>query len=227
MRRYSFIVMISFFIGAAILIPNLAQAISLTPVTDLSDWNQYQEKPNNPVSLTVNDGSVAFVADGTLDYAWGTLVKSYPGSIGVVAKVNVSTASGNCELGIRKWVGKTDSGNVLSAEIYLVRWSGDYEIDYYLRERDSSGTYRQLAAGSFGKWDSPAEWSPGEDKYLGLALVGDEVWFYTPNYGILAKLQILTPFTPSDDPIFLVGYAASGADNHIEGVIKDVSIVFP
>ncbi|MEJ2025060.1 MAG: hypothetical protein P8Y00_08610, partial [Deltaproteobacteria bacterium] len=81
---------------------------------------------------------------------------------------------------------------------------------------------------AFGEWGSgTVEWSPGADVFLGLALVGNEVWFYTPGYATLVKIQILAPFTPNDGLIQTFGYVQMGSENHIEGTVKNVSIVYP
>ena len=228
MRRNIFVGLVIGFI--LVLLSNICLAISLFPVADLSDWGEFQAKENNPVSITRTEGTVQLVADGEADYAWGSIYKIYPGSIGIIAQVNVSRASGNVAMGIRKYIATTESGSRLSAEMQVVRWNDSYKIEYYLKEKDSSGNIiRQLGAGTYGEWASGEanEWSLGQDVFLGLALVGNEVWFYSPGYGILAKVQILSPFTPSDDYIQVNAYAQYGTGNHIEGSVKDISIVYP
>ena len=205
-------------------------AISFTPVTDLSGWREFQWKPNNPVIITHPGSTVSFIADGEgSDYAGGTISKTFSGSIGITAEVDVSTATGTGEIGIRKYIATTESGTRLSAEMYLQRDSYGYKIGYRLREKDSSGnTIRDLAAGCLGECRiGAAEWSPGENVFLGLALVGNEIWFYSPGYGILEKIQILTPLAPNNDDIMIYGYAGMGPGNHLEGTVKNVNIVYP
>ena len=227
MKRTCFItILIVGFLG---LLCSTSLAISFNPVSDFSGWDEYQWKPNNPVTITHPGSTVSFIADGTGDYAWGSIGATFPGSIGITAEVNVSAARGNVAIGIRKYIATTDSGTRLSAEMQVVRWSDQYKIEYYLKEKDSQGDIiRQLGAGVFGNWGTgTVEWNTGEDVFLGLALVGNEVWFYSPGYGTLGKIQILTPFTPSDDYIQVNGYAQIDPGNRIEGTVKNVNIVYP
>jgi len=226
-RTCFFVILVAGFLG---LLCGTSLAMSFTPVSDLSGWDEDQWKPNNPVAITHPGSTVSFIADGAGgDYAWGSIYTILSDSIGITAEVNVSAARGNVAIGIRKYIATTDSGTRLSAEMQVVRYNDHYKIEYYLKEKDSSGMpLRQLGAGNFGEWGTgAAEWRPGEGVFLGLALVGNEVWFYSPGYGTLVKVQILTPFTPSDDYIQVNGYAEPGPGNRIEGTVKNVNIVYP
>jgi len=207
-------------------------AMSFNPVNDLSGWGEDTWTPNNPVKITHTGSSVSFVADGTSGEAWGNVFKTLPGSIGITAEVSVSAVRGTGNIGIRKYIATTDSGTSLMAEMLLLeRWSGDEIriIVYDLVERDSSGhTIRQLGGGVFGDLTpGTVEWNVGDDVFLGVALVGNEVWFYTPGYDTLLKIQILIPFTPSDGEISILGWSPTGSANHIEGTVKNVNIIYP
>jgi hypothetical protein len=225
-RTFMITLLIAGFLG---LLCTTSLAISYNPENDLSGWDEYQWKQNNPVAISHTGSAVSFITDGTSDTAWGSINAIFPGSIGITAEVNVFSARGNGQIGIRKYIATTDSGTMLLAQMWLERWDDRYLIYYNLQERDSSGnTIRQLGAGAFGGWGSgTVEWSNGEDVFLGLALVGNEVWFYSPGHAILMKVQLLAPFTPTDDSIQIFGYAQKGFANHIEGTVKNVNIVYP
>jgi len=228
MKRTGFItILIVGFLG---LLCTTSLAISFNPENDLFGWDEYQWKPNNPVAITHTENRVSFIADGTADTAYGSISKSFPGAIGIIADANVSAVMGHGQIGIRKYIATTDSGNLLLAYMYLQKYNDEYRIRYTLEERDSSGenTIRVLGAGFFGGLGTgTVEWNVGEDVFLGLVLVGNEVWFYTPGYDTLVKVQILMPFTPTDGNIQIFGYAQMGSANHIEGMVKNVNIVYP
>ena len=226
MKRTSFIaVLIMGFFG---FLCTTSFAMSFNPVSDLSGWEEYQWT-SNPVTITYTGGRVSFVSDGTNGEAWGKVFTTLPGSTGIMAEVSVSKATGMGDIGIRKYIAKTASGNLLLAQIFLEKSANGYLIYYYLQERDSSmNEIRQLGAGVFGDWGSGTEeWKPGDNVFLGMALVGNEVWFYTPGYDILKKVQILTPFTPSDGEIAIYAWTPAGSANHIEGTVKNVNIIYP
>ena len=108
MKRTSFIaVLTAIFVG---LLYTTSFAMSFNPASDLSWWDDYQWKPNNPVTITHTGSSVSFVVDGTKGDVWGEIYKTYPASIGILAEVSVSAVMGHAQIGIRKYIAKQIQG---------------------------------------------------------------------------------------------------------------------
>lgn len=242
MKRASFITILV--VGFLALLCTTSFAISLNPVSDLSGWNSVIDPPISPlVTINRTGGAVSFNASGMSDgWKFGAIYKSFTGSIGISAEVNISAVSGNAQVGIRKYIAETQFGTRLNADIAVVREDNRYKIKYLLREKNAAGDdIRRLATGTLGgegfigppagvvgpsRIEYP-EWHTGENVWIGLALVGNEVWFYSPGHGTLAKIQILEPFTPIDGLFMVFGFAREGTQNHVEGTVKDISIIYP
>ena len=224
MKRNVFVISLLFFSFCFV---SVCHALSLVKVEDFSDWERTQLNRNEH-SIVVKGGTINYFASGSKGDAYGGIYKIYPGATGILATVNVSEIAGNdLYLGIAKVLGKFPSGNTLYADI-SVRYYNGFVIRYRLREKDFPiHTLRTITEGFFGIACDGVQWELGKDVVLGLALVGNEVWFYTPGFDLLAKCQITVPITPTDSPIYMGVWSAEGGENQISCTVKDVKIIYP
>jgi hypothetical protein len=209
------------FAGVLVLILNLPAVAS----ENLNDWDVLIAQGN--ISLTPNGTSLDVTADGSTGYAWRALSKYFTNNVGLLVTINVADAKGKePQIGIRKNVGKTPSGNWVLAELYTDSYdSGNRQIRYRVQERDdTSKTLRVLAVGFLGGFGGA--WSNGQDLVLGLARVENEIWFYSQESRVLVKVSPLETMSALESEVQIFALAPEGATNSISGTVSDIKILY-
>ena len=205
-----------------------ALSLSVLPVTDFSDWEEYQKFPANPVIFNTFGPFVNVITDGTISEAWGSLYKIYSGSIGILATVKVVNVNGNAHVGLWKYLGSWGDHKLL-AEIRVQQFNVNgvdtRTITYRIRERDAAHeTVREWSLGHFG--DFQGEWEIGNAVTIGLLRVGGEIWFFSPGYGTIKWMPPI-PMGTIDSEVQITGWAESGAGNDINAWVAGVVVVLP
>ena len=190
---------------------------------NLSDWEENIWQGN--VSLIPDGTKLNVSVEGSAGEAWRSRDKYFPNALGVMAQVNVSDVSGYCNVGLRKYLGTTAADTRILAEIMLEQYDGEKRIYYRIRERDAQGkTIRLIAGGALGDWDGT--WSPRQNITIALALIGDEIWFYTPGNGAFVKVLPFESMGIFESDVQIYGYARDGVTNSLNAVVSDVAILY-
>lgn len=197
-------------------------------------WSEYVD--SGTVSFAPKGETLAFSMedDPATNQAWAKWDKNFPGAYGAIATFKVDSFSGNdVAAGLRKYVGLTNTGpfssnngNPIQARIYLNIWENQYRIMYNVRERTPTGTVVQhLARGVLGDWDGM--WKLGDQITIGLAVVGQDIYFYTPNVGAFTKVQLLdgmSPITSQYSNVEIEGWVWN-TDGKITGEVSNLTIL--
>jgi hypothetical protein len=190
---------------------------------DLSDWQENIWQGN--ISLTPDGTRLNVTADGSAGEAWRARYKDFANNVGLMVTVNVANVMGRPQIGIRKNVGKTPSGNWILAELSTDIYEDEKRIRYRVRERDDeSNTLRVLSVGYLGDYDGG--WSIGQDLVLGLARVKNEIWFYTPASGALIKVSPFDTMSALESAVQIYAWAQEGASDSISATVSDVTILY-
>jgi len=212
-------------VGSAIAGENLEQS---------NGWKEYVE--SGTVSFVPNGEKLAFSLedDPTTKQAWGKWYQNFPGAYGAIATFKVDSFSGNdIGVGLRKVVGLTNtgpfssnSGNPIQARINLGIYENKYRIQYQVRERTPTGNVVQyFAKGVLGDYDGM--WKLGDQVTIGLAVLGQDVYFYTPSVGAFTKVQLIdgmSPITSQYSNVEIEGWVWN-TDGKISGEISDLTIL--
>ena len=200
---------------------------------NLNNWEVYIE--SGTVSFTPNNESAEFSLKynaGTTagNYTWGNLNSDFPNAYGLLATFKVKSYTGNnAYIGLRKYVGWTENGNLILAQIFLEYDNGQLQLQYAVRERTTDyKTVKYLARGVLGNWDGM--WQIGDEITIGLAYIGQDIYFYTPGVEAFTKVQMINVISPLTDQftyVQIAGYTdgSSGADGTISGTVSNVTIL--
>lgn len=171
-----------------------------------------------------------FEDDPATNQAWAMWYKSFPSAYGALATFKVTSFNGSdVAAGMRKYVGlttggpfSTSSGNPILAGIYLQVHENEYRISYRVRERTTNYvTVKYLARGVLGDWDGM--WQLGEKVTIGIAAVGNDIYFYSPKVEAFTKVQLLdgmSPVTSKWTDIEVCGWVWN-TDGDITGEVSD------
>jgi hypothetical protein len=207
---------------------------SVIAAENLDGWSEYVE--SGTVVFTPNGETLGFYMedDPATTQAWGKWYKNFPGAYGVMATFKVDSFTGNqVGIGLRKYVGltntgpfSTSNGNPIQARIYLNIYENQYRIEYQVRERTPTGTVVQyFAKGVLGDYDSM--WNLGDQVTIGMAAVGQDVYFYTPNVGAFTKIELLdgmSPITSEYSNIEIEGWVWN-TDGDISGEVSNLILL--
>ena len=165
--------------------------------------------------------------------AWGMLFKHFPDAIGGIAAVNVSQITGNSGVGIRKYVGRSQAGNEILAEVQVRSRSGVNTVWYRVRERrrDIDGNIiftRILSAGYVGTYENT--WHTEETIVIGLARMGNNIVFYSstnPAFVIVNPMAEMADYGDTYLGIFAWADPDNGSINAITAEVSNINIVYP
>ena len=201
----------------------LAYAFTFDPVSNFTDWTEYQ---SNSVNFEIWGNSVTMNISGSEGIANGSFYKEFQNSIGMMVTVNVSAMSGTANAGIAKFeIGQTQSGNRIQALIGLGTDGEKKKIFYNIHERDSETNeyIRTILDGVLGGY---SESIIGNSVTIALARVGNEIWFHASGNGILKyALSDMASGTPNGR-CSLWGDAQSGTSNSINASYSNLSIIY-
>ena len=201
---------------------------------NLEGWSEYVE--SGTVSFTPSGEKLAFSLedDPAILQAWGKWDKNFPGVYGVMATFKVDSYTGSdVAIGLRKYVGltntgpfSTNNGNPIQARLNLHIWENNFRISYQVRERTPTGTVVQyFAKGVLGAYEDA--WKLGDQVTIGLAVVGQDIYFYTPGVGAFTKVQLLdgmSPITSQYSKVEIEGYVWN-TDGNISGEVSNVTLL--
>ncbi len=193
--------------------------LSARAADDLSDW-EIVKKTGTP-EMNVSGTTVTFSANGSSGTEHGFIRKTIPGTIGVLGEITVSTIKGDdASCGFSKILGKLPSGNYVQALVDLTELAGDKTVRYRIRVLDGNNdVVRVMAYGYLG--NTKNGWSIGKSVLVGLALLGDDIYFYTPGNGAFTKIQPLQAMGSIDAPTSIFVWAGNGP-NSIGATVENV-----
>ena len=226
-----FLVYASFFL---FIFMAVGSAIAGESFEQSNGWSEYVE--SGTVSFTPSGEKLVFSLDDdpNSNTAWGKWQKNFPDAYGVVATFKVDSYTGsNVFIGLRKWVGftnigpfSTSNGNRIQARICLHIWENNFKFMYQVRERTPTGAIVQyFARGVLG--DEKAMWKLGDQVEIGLAVVGQDIYFYTPSVGAFTKVQLLdgmSPITSQYSNIEIEG-SIYNTDGSISGEVSNLTLL--
>ena len=152
------------------------------------------------------------------------LIKDIPGDVGILAEISVSEMEGNDTwCGLAKTVGTTASGNYIQALIDAMQFDLWKMLRYRVRELDSSDSteVKVMVYGYLGNYKDG--WSIGENLLVGLAHLGDDIYFYTPTNGAFVKVQMFEGMGAMETTTRIYVWAGSGA-NSVQAAVSNVEI---
>ena len=192
---------------------------------NLEDWTFYVWQGN--ITMTPSATVVNVQTPGSDLEEWSRLSKHFPGALGAIATVNISSVNGSANLGIRKNVGINDAGNRILVEIRLNENNKDKDINFKIRERDDQGnTLAVIATGHPGDWEGT--WSLGQNIEIGLAKISDyEICLYTPANSAFIIIKLSEKMNNFDSDVEIIAGAGVGSNNTITGTISNVDIIYP
>jgi hypothetical protein len=192
----------------------------------LDDW---QEWVFGNVTFTKSGTSVNIIASGLSDtYSWGKIEKEFATAVGVIGDVKVTAVSGHAMAGLRKYIGKTQAGNYILAEIYLLKHESNYGIQFNVRERDQNDNEIDvLARGYLGNFRN--EWGVNQTITLGFVHLGNEMAFYSPGTGAFIKVKVFENLSPfdGDSGTGIFSWANQGTENSISSTVSNINIIYP
>jgi hypothetical protein len=206
----------------------VGSAIAGENFDQFNGWSEYVE--SGTVSFAPNGETLAFSMedDPATNQAWAKWYKHFPGAYGAIATFQVDSFSGNdVGVGLRKYVGLTNKdGNPIQARIFLYIYNNQYRIMYQVRERNPAGDVMQyFTKGVLGDFDGM--WNLGDQVTIGLAVVGQDIYFYTPNVGAFTKVQLLdsmSPITSQYSNVEIEGWVWN-TDGKITGKVKNFTVL--
>jgi hypothetical protein len=198
-----------------------AFALSAQAAENLDDW-EVQIASGNP-RLTPHGTAVEVSANGAGGTEQGNLVIDITGDVGVLAEINVSKMEGNDAIcGLSKFLGTTPSGTYIQALIDVSQFEQWNTIRYRVREMDSNfAEVRVLVYGYLGNYKDG--WSIGGNALIGLARLGDDIYFATPANGAFVKVQTFEGMGDMDATTRIYVWAGSGA-NSIQATVSNVEL---
>lgn len=216
-----------------VLIFGLATAFSAGAaeiLTTAAGWQHDAWQGDTAFTPIGDNTSMAVTADGTDNVdTWGMWYKHFPNAIGGIASVNVSQITGNTGVGIRKYVGRSQAGNEIQAEVQVKRWSGVNNVWYRVRERDQyHNTLRILSAGYVGTYENA--WNTEETIAIGLARVGNNIVFYSSTNPAFVIVNPMVEMADYGDTYFGITAWAdpdNGSTNAITAAVSNINIVYP
>jgi hypothetical protein len=223
-----FLVLTSFFFFLFVAIGSVIAA------ENFDDWSEYVD--SGTVVFTPNGETLGFHMEGdpATNEAWGKWEKNFPGAYGVMATFKVDSYTGSSVgVGLRKYVGltntgpfSTSNGNPIQARIFLHIEENRYRIMYQVRERTPTWTVVQyFAKGVLGDYEGM--WNLGDQVTIGLAVVGQDIYFYTPSVGAFTKIELLdgmSPITSEYSKIEIEGWV-SETDEDISGEVSNLTLL--
>ncbi|MEA2059759.1 MAG: hypothetical protein U9P10_04415 [Thermodesulfobacteriota bacterium] len=199
-------------------------------------WSEYVE--SDTASFAPNGETLAFSMedDPATNQAWAKWYQNFPGAYGAMATFKVDSFSGNdindVGFGLRKYVGLTNigpfssnNGNPIQARISLNIYENRYRILYQVRERTPTGVDQYFATGFLGRLGGM--WKFGDQVTIGLAVVGQDIYFYTPNIGAFTKVQLLdgmSPITSQYSDVEIEGWVCN-TDGKINGEVSNLTML--
>jgi hypothetical protein len=186
---------------------------------DLTDW-EILKRSGTP-EINVSGTVVTFSANGLNGTEFANVRKTIPETIGVLAEIEVSAINGNnAWCGISKVLGTIPSGNYIQALVELVDDLGGKVVRFRVRELDTNfAEVKIIAYGYLG--DSKNGWKTGQTVLVGLARLGDDVYFYTPANGAFIKIQLLQKMDPLDSLTIIYVWAEDGP-NSIDATVGNL-----
>ncbi len=175
---------------------------------------------------SVHNGATMDVntSNGFIYYA-----KSFNNALGILVNVKVSQATGLVMCGIEQELGTSASGDLIVARVIMTQLSdGRRSIEYMIIETPISGTpQKHIASGVLGGIDE--SWSVEKEVAIGLALVDQEIWFYTSECDILLKAQPFVQMGPpiSSDIYIFAGQGEIGSTGNFSGTISNAYVAYP
>jgi hypothetical protein len=164
--------------------------------------------------------------DPATNQAWAMWYKNIPSAYGVLADVKMDKYTGNeVALGLRKYAGLTEAGNPVLAEIWIYNYNNQHRIMYRVRERDTAGnTIKDFARGFLGGLDGM--WNLGDLVTIGVATIGQDIYFYTPGIEASTKIQLLGGLNPTSDwdSVGIFGWVWN-TDGDFTGEVTNVTIL--
>jgi len=187
-----------------------------------AEWNAYLDSGSvtfTPSGTTLNINA----SDGNASEAWGSYSAYFDGSLGGTATLNISSMSGNGQLGMRKYIARNTSGNRILVEIYINNWDGRKTLRYRIRERsDDYSIDNKLAVGYFGDNGSDT-WSLGENLTMGFWYKNSVLYFYCSKFpGQLS--QVYLPQIAATEESDLQIYAYTENNGNMIGTVSDLNI---
>ncbi len=199
-------------------------------LTVAAGWQHDVWQGDTAFTPTGDNTSMTVTADGTDNVdTWGMWYKDFPNAIGGIASVNVSHIIGNTGVGIRKYVGRSQAGNEIQAEVQVRSRSGVNTVWYRVRERDQDhNTLRILSAGYVGTYENT--WNTGEIIVIGLARVGNNIVFYSSTNPAFVIVNPMVKMADYGDTYFGITAWAdpdNGSTNAITAEVSNINIVYP
>jgi len=188
---------------------------------DLCEWEEYVH--SGIVQYTNCGTSIDVKAHGSKGEAWGNLYKHYEAK-GLSADICVSKAKGNVSIGVRRDIGKTNDGNRIIAQIYLLNWAGDKGIKYAIKEKDSDGNDVYIIDDGFLDY-----WAENEIVNIGFKHYKDKekdmVEFSSSESSEVVTID--KDMITNEDSTMRVGlvYAEAGSQNSIKATVSNVTIL--
>ncbi len=200
--------------------PNNSWSVTKSGPQLLDNWEE-----------TVEYGNSTSTPDGTtlsFDIRGVTSVyreASFVGATGVLATINVSKSSDGLFFNLLMDLGTDASGNVINAGISTMRYQGNrilYTLKSYNIITDVS---TDIIVGSMAT--SGNGWTEDQDITLGLARIGNEIWFYSSELNYMIKVLSLDILGPADDPVVTIGAISEFPQGQSAAVVRDVYIIYP
>jgi hypothetical protein len=229
----------------------MASPVMSQTITNFSDWTLYVCPQNEDcleesgwtsgsltisgsdwsASLNIDNGKLTFDVDGAKDQGiWVGLYKNFgPQGALIISEVKVNSLTGNGYAGIwhsiEEWPIQGIQEDEVTCEVRVVEWNSSRTLEWKVRERSDDRSYEKvLSRGFFG--DHAGEWSMGQAKYLGYAVLMNQMYFWVDGYNSMHTFMPLVNFSSNEavfDPM-LIAYVDRGDSNHINVDFNHVTV---
>ena len=187
-----------------------------------SDWS---------VSMEINNGKLTFDVDGSEEQGiWTALRKDFGNQASIIiSSVKVNDFSGNISAGfwhsIEEWPIQGILDDEVICSLRVQNWDGCRSFSWTVEERSDDRSYEKvLSRGKFG--DYCEGWSKGQLKFLGYAMLIDQMFFVVDGYKSIHTFMPLVSFSSDGtdfDPALEV-YVDQGDDNFINVEFDNVHV---
>ncbi|MEE4355215.1 MAG: hypothetical protein V2I97_02030 [Desulfococcaceae bacterium] len=180
----------SLFVGIVLLFSiTEVHALSLSPVSSLSDWTAV---PAGKFNFSGNTATISTTGKASIH-------KEYSGGTGIISTVNIESASGNASAGLAMEAGSVGAYRVHVNLGLMKQTESHYTLYYQIQLRDADGnTVNELAYGMQTREIS------NPDIVIGIARVDNEIWIYGDNFS-LTKWDPLTIMNNTNGKFWLWG----------------------